>query len=114
MSGGGSIASAPIVVLITCSSITQARRLARALVDQRATACVNIVPGLTSFFRWKGRVEQAREILLVAKTTRRVFPALTRIVLRLHSYDVPEIIALPVTAAHAPYQQWLVSSVRSA
>ena len=100
-----------VVVLVTCPSRAVAARLARQLVARRVAACVNIVPGLTSVFRWKGKLERCPETLLIVKTTAARFEALRRAVLKLHPYDVPEIIALPVAAGHAPYCRWVESSV---
>ena len=99
-----------IVVLVTCPP-RAAGRLARQLVARRVAACVNIVPGISSLFWWKGRIDRCREVLLVIKTTAAGFEPLRRAVLALHPYDVPEVIALPVGAAHAPYRRWVSVSV---
>jgi len=103
----------PIVVLVTASNSEEAARLARALVEQRLAACVNVVSGLRSIYWWQGRVEDADEILLVAKTARHLLPAATRLVQSLHSYTVPEIIALPIVGGAAPYLEWLTGEVRA-
>ena len=103
-----------IVVLVTCPSRAVAARLARQLVARRLAACVNIVPGLTSLFWWKGKIDRCRETLLLIKTTAAGFEPLRRAVLALHPYDVPEIIALPVGAAHPPYRRWVAANVRPA
>lgn len=101
-----------LVVLVTCPSKAQARRLARALVTGRVAACVNILPGaVSSIYRWNGKTEQARETLLIIKTTARRFDALRRAIAALHPYQVPEIIALPITAGHPPYLAWVGRSV---
>ncbi len=105
-------ASPIVVVLVTCPSPSQARRLARALIARRAAACVNVLPGVTSWFRWQGKVQRAREALLIIKTTTRGFEPLRALIRSLHPYEVPEIVALPVTAAHRPYQQWVAASLR--
>ena len=102
-----------VVVLVTCPTRAQAVRIATAIVKQRVAACVNIVPGLTSIFRWQGKLERTREVLLVIKTTARRFSALARLVRSLHPYDVPEIISLPITAGHSPYLRWVRDSVSS-
>ena len=101
-----------IVVLVMCGSIREARRIGRALVDQRLVACANIleVP-VRSIYRWKGKVESAREILAVLKTSRKRFTAVEREVRRLHSYDVPEIIALPILGGSEGYLRWISESV---
>ncbi len=103
--------SSAIVVLVTSPTAAQARRLADALVRQRAAACVNLVPGIRSLFWWQGKVDQARETLLIIKTTRRRFEPLRRLVRRLHPYEVPEIIALPIGQGHPPYLRWIEKSV---
>lgn len=97
-----------VVVLVTCESAKQARRIARALVDARLAACGNVLEApVRSIYRWKGKVESAREYLLMMKTSRRRFAALRDTVKRLHSYDVPEIIALPIEAGSAEYLRWI-------
>jgi len=100
--GGGALR----VVLVTAPP-RRARALARALVERRVAACVNLVPGVGSVYRWKGRVEETRETLLVAKTTAARLPALLAAVEALHPHDVPEAIALPVAAGLAPYLAWV-------
>ncbi|HRY29892.1 MAG TPA: divalent-cation tolerance protein CutA [Elusimicrobiota bacterium] len=100
-----------IVVLITASSSAESARLSKALVKERLAACVNIVPGLRSVYRWKGRIESSAERLLIAKTRRSKLPQLIRRVRQLHSYSVPEIIALPMLAGHADYLRWIAASL---
>jgi periplasmic divalent cation tolerance protein len=96
------------VVLVTCSTAAEARRIARAVVDARLAACVNILPGaLESIYRWRGKVETARERLLLIKTSRKRLAKLQATVERLHSYDVPEFIALPIAAGSPAYLAWL-------
>ena len=100
------------VVLVTCSSTAEARRIARAVVDARLAACVNILPGVvTSFYLWKGKVESARERLLLIKTSRKRLAKLRAAVERLHTYDVPEFIALPIAAGSPKYLAWLEESL---
>jgi periplasmic divalent cation tolerance protein len=102
-----------IVVLVTCRSGREARKIARALIDQRLAACANILENpVTSIYRWKQTVESARESLVIIKTTRRRFAALRRAVERLHSYDVPEIIALPILEGSRGYLDWISESIR--
>jgi len=96
-----------IIVLVTVSSAGEGERLAQALVQERIAACVNRVPGIQSVYRWEGKIEQAAEELLVIKTRKALFPSLEKRVRELHSYDVPEIIALPVVAGSEPYLNWL-------
>ena len=100
-----------VVVLVTCPTPAVGRRLARELVRLRLAACVNVLPGVESVFRWQGKVDRSREALLVIKTTRARFAALRRKVLSLHPYDLPEVIALPLAAGHPPYLRWIASSV---
>lgn len=100
-----------VVVLVTCPNRRVATQLASRLVNARLAACVNVIPGLESLFWWGGKVDRAREVLLLIKTTAKRFEALRRLVVRLHPYDVPEILALPVVKAHQPYLQWVASSV---
>jgi periplasmic divalent cation tolerance protein len=96
------------VVMVTCGNLAEARRIAQAVVEARLAACVNILPGaVTSIYRWKGKVETTRERLLLIKTSRRRLPKLQAAVERLHSYEVPEFIALPVVAGSKAYLAWL-------
>lgn len=97
-----------IVVLVTCGSAKDARRIARALVEKRLAACGNILEApVRSIYRWKGKVETAREYLLLIKTSRGRLAALQDEVKRLHSYDVPEIIALPIAKGSPEYLKWI-------
>jgi uncharacterized protein involved in tolerance to divalent cations len=103
-----------IVVLVTCGTAREARRIARALVEERLAACVNVVAApIHSTYRWKGRVEQASEFLLLIKTSRKRFAALRARIAGLHSYDVPEIIALPIAVGAPAYLRWLDDSLRT-
>jgi periplasmic divalent cation tolerance protein len=101
-----------IVVLVTCGSRKEGRRIARALVERRLAACVNFYSApVHSIYRWKGKVESAKEFLLLIKTSRIRFDAVAAEVKRLHSYDVPEIIALPIAKGSADYLGWISESV---
>jgi periplasmic divalent cation tolerance protein len=103
------------IVLVACSSTKEAKRIARSLVEKRLAACGNIFAGpVDSIYRWKGKVEQAREALLILKTTRKRFAQLQAAVRRLHSYEVPEIISLPITEGFADYLKWLSDCTSSA
>ncbi len=95
-----------VEVLITAGSPREARRLARHLVERRLAACVNLHP-VRSVYRWRGGVEEAREVALAAKTTRARYPALEAEVRRLHSYEVPCIVALPVESGSPSYLEWV-------
>ena len=100
------------VVVVTCGSAAEARRIARAVVEARLAACVNILPGaVTSIYRWKGKMESAREHLLLIKTSRKRLAGLRGVVERLHSYDVPEFIAPPILAGSRAYLAWLEKSL---
>ena len=99
------------VVLVTAPSPEVATTLGRTLVDERLAACVNVVPGVTSIYRWQGRREEAEECLLVIKTEAARYAALERRVLELHPYSVPEILALPVDTGAPAYVEWLMESV---
>jgi periplasmic divalent cation tolerance protein len=103
--------SGALVVLCTLGASDDAEHFARALVERRVAACVNVVPGVTSVYRWQGRVERDEERLLVIKTRAERFEELKAAILDLHPYDVPEIIALDVTAGSEPYLAWLAASV---
>ena len=99
-----------LVVLITVASREEAERIARRLVEDRLAACVNIVPQVRSLFIWQGKFSQQDELLLVAKSRRARFQELTTAVKQLHSYSVPEIIALPILAGSADYLGWVAES----
>ncbi len=102
-----------IVVLVTCPSRAAARRIARTLVEQRLAACVNIVSApVHSIYRWQGKIEQARELLLIIKTVRSRWKAVLQEVRSLHSYQVPEILALPVGDGLPAYLRWVQQSCR--
>jgi len=101
------------VVLVTCANAAEAGRIARAAVKARLAACANIFPGsVTSIYRWKGKVETAKERLLLMKTSRKRLSSLEALVARLHSYEVPEFIALPVAAGSRKYLSWMVESLK--
>ena len=101
-----------VVVLVTCGSRAEAQRIARAIVSQRLAACANLLEApVHSVYRWKRKVESAREFLLLIKTSARRLPALQAEVKRLHSYDVPEFIALPILAGSPAYLRWLAACV---
>lgn len=95
------------VVFVTAPSREAAEQIAAALVEERLAACCNLVPGITSFYRWKGEMCRDDETLLIIKTRRERFDALRARVVKLHSYEVPEIVALPIIAGHPPYLQWV-------
>ena len=95
-----------IVVFCTAKDYEEAHSIALALVKENLAACVNIVPGLTSIFRWKGRIEEEKEFLLIIKTSRELFENLATWMKEIHSYEVPEIIALKPVSVNADYDIW--------
>ena len=105
--------SGRVVVLSTVGSEEDAARIARSLVEQGLAACVNVVPGVTSFYRWKGEIACDAEWLMVMKTTAARFEQLRKTLVELHPYDVPEVVALPVERGHSPYLDWIDASVGS-
>jgi periplasmic divalent cation tolerance protein len=96
-----------IVVLSTCASAEEAERLARRLIDDRLAACVNVLSPVRSFYRWKGAVEDSAEWMLVIKTTRDKFDALRAAVESAHTYELPEVIAIPVVEGSPNYLSWI-------
>lgn len=98
-----------LVVLVTCPP-DKAQAIANALVEERVAACVNVVPGLSSVYRWKGAVHNDAEALLIVKSTKDRFEALKSSVLKHHPYELPEVIAIPVDRGHAPYLDWVIES----
>jgi len=99
-----------IAILCTAPDAESAKRIASALVEERLAACVNLVPGLTSYFRWEGKVQREKEVLLVIKTRRAGFDAVAARVKALHPYTVPELIALPIDASTPDYLAWLTEN----
>ena len=101
--GGGEA----ILVLITTASREEADRIGRKLVEERLAACVNIVPQIRSIFFWQDKLSEEEEVLLLVKSRRRRFPELVNLVKNLHSYTIPEIIAIPVLEGAADYLRWI-------
>jgi periplasmic divalent cation tolerance protein len=102
--------SDPIVVLMTAATAEEAARIAELLVNKKLAACVQILPEMQSIYVWKGEVQREKEVLLLAKTIRANFAELEREVRAIHSYETPEIIALPIAEGSEPYLKWLTSS----
>jgi periplasmic divalent cation tolerance protein len=100
-----------ILVYVTAGSPAEGERLARALVEEQLAACVNRIAPIQSVYRWQGKVEQSEEQLLIIKTVKSLFTALEKRVRELHSYSVPEIIALPIIEGSDDYLQWLAEQV---
>ena len=99
-----------VVVLITAPPGT-AQSIAEALIEARLAACVNVLPGVHSVYRWQGEIERDEETLLLAKTTRTSVPRLESLVRELHPYENPEVLALPIEAGSLPYLDWINESV---
>jgi periplasmic divalent cation tolerance protein len=99
------------VVLTTCGSIEEARKIARELVERKLAACANIIPRIESIYRWKDKIETSTEYLLVIKTTANAFTSLRDALGELHSYEVPECVAIPVTDGSAAYLKWMEESM---
>jgi periplasmic divalent cation tolerance protein len=102
----------PVVVLTALGAPPDAERIARALVEERLAACVNIVPGVVSIYRWKGNVEQEPELMLVIKTLAERVDAVKARLLELHPYELAEVVVIPIAGGHAPYLAWLAEQVR--
>jgi periplasmic divalent cation tolerance protein len=104
----------PLVALSTVESVADAERIASTLVEERLAACVNVIGGLRSIYRWQGSVQRDDEVLLVIKTTRARFGELRQRLLAEHPYDVPELIALDVADGALPYLDWIRSETTAA
>ncbi len=98
---------------VTCASEGEAVRIGRTVVEERLAACANLLPGVTSIYRWQGRIETATEVALVLKTRAALVDALTARIKALHSYTVPCVVALPIRAGNPDYLAWLVAETCS-
>jgi len=101
----------PIAVFITAPNNEEASRLVDMLVERKLAACVQVLPAVDSVYRWQGKIERQAELLLIAKTLASKFAELEREVRALHSYETPEIVAVPLSAVSEKYLQWLTASV---
>ena len=101
-----------IVVMVTAASRRECRKIARHLVEAKLAACVNITPGIESIFRWKGKLANDKECLMLIKSTRQLFPEIKAAISKIHSYHTPEIIALPIVDGSRNYLQWVGDSVK--
>jgi len=106
-------ANSAILILVTCANQEQAASIAHALVSERLAACVNIVGSIRSVYRWRDKVEDDNEILLLIKSRASLFSRVERRVRELHSYEVPEVMALPFQQGSPPYLAWLLESTAS-
>lgn len=100
-----------LIVYCTCSGREEGLKLANAIVLEGKAACVNLLPLVESVYRWEGKIETAQEVLLLIKTTREQFEGLRDLIVKLHSYDTPEILAVPVVSGLTKYLEWLGSSI---
>ena len=107
MTGAEGGASELVLALSTAPDAEQAERIARALVEERLIACANLVPGLTSVYRWRGELQVEPEVLLVMKTRRALVPRLKERLPRLHPYEVPELVVSPIVEGLEPYCGWV-------
>jgi periplasmic divalent cation tolerance protein len=101
-----------IVIFITAPKEREAEKIARTLVEARLAGCVNIMKNIRSIYSWKGRVEDEKEVLLIVKTKKNLFRSLEKKVKELHSYSVPEIIAVPIMKGSRDYLRWLKEVIR--
>jgi periplasmic divalent cation tolerance protein len=101
----------PVVVLSTLPDAEQAAEIARVLVEEQLAACVNLVPGVRSIYRFEGVMQDEREVLAIIKTTRERYADLAQRLVELHPYDVPEVLAVPLLGGHLDYIEWIAASV---
>ena len=104
-------AKQPLIVLTTFSSFPEARRFARVVIQKRLAGCVNLLPGIESWYRWQGKVEHGKEILLFIKTSSSKLRSLADFLKRHHSYELPELVVLPISWAESAYAKWLFENV---
>ncbi len=102
-----------IVVLVTTSSEEEATALGKMLVEHRLVACVNVLPKVKSIFQWDGKISEEEECLMILKTRKPLFKALEKMIIAQHSYDVPEIIALPIVEGSPSYLSWVHDMTRN-
>lgn len=102
-----------LIVMSNAPDTATAQALARALVEAKLAACVNILPAVQSIYRWQGDIQQADEVTLLIKTTRQHYPQLQQALVAAHPYDLPEVVAWPLSAGYAPYLQWVATETAS-
>jgi periplasmic divalent cation tolerance protein len=101
-------------VYMTAASTEEARRIGRALVEERLAACANVIPGMTSFYWWQGKIDEGQETVLIAKTREDLVAPLTQRVKALHSHSVPCVVALPILGGNPDYLEWIAGETRPA
>ncbi len=101
-----------IIVLVTTASTQEAENIAQRLLKEKLIACANIIGPVTSHFHWAGKIEKSEEFLMLMKTRKELFEKVSEIVHKIHSYEVPEILALPVVAGSTTYLDWLANSLK--
>ncbi|XP_028744158.1 protein CutA isoform X2 [Peromyscus leucopus] len=106
-SGSGYVPGSVSAAFVTCPNEKVAKEIARAVVEKRLAACVNLIPQITSIYEWKGKIEEDSEVLMMIKTQSSLVPALTEFVRSVHPYEVAEVIALPVEQGNPPYLHWV-------
>jgi len=108
----GAMSGNYIVVMVTVDSQEQAKRISDVLLDRKLVACANVVEDIQSFYWWKGKVERSREILLLMKSRSELLEEIVRLVKENHSYEVPEVVALPILGGNPDYLRWIEDSVK--
>ena len=103
-----------IVVFSTCASHQEAEKIATSLVERRLAACVNLIPGVESIYHWRGAVERSKEFLLVIKSSRELLPDLQAELSRMHSYEIPEVLAVPIVDGAEDYLNWMERELQPA
>lgn len=112
-SSSGYVPGSVSAAFVTCPNETVAKEIARAVVEKRLAACVNVIPQITSIYEWKGKIEEDSEVLMMIKTQSSLVPALTDFVRSVHPYEVAEVIALPVEQGNFPYLHWVHQVTKS-
>ncbi|MFH1004008.1 MAG: divalent-cation tolerance protein CutA [Bacteroidota bacterium] len=102
-----------IFVYITAKNKSEAKKIGRILLEEHLAACINIFDNMTSLYWWENKIQHDKEVVLIAKTTKKLFPALSKKVKSIHSYSCPCILQLPVTCGNKEYEEWLLSNIRN-
>ncbi|MGE4357081.1 MAG: divalent-cation tolerance protein CutA [Candidatus Omnitrophota bacterium] len=101
-----------VIVFVTVSNQQEAEKIASLLVKKRLVACVNIIPEIKSIYRWKGKIERAKELFLILKSKKNLIDLLCKEIKKNHSYEVPEIIAIDIVKGYLPYLEWLKKAIK--